>query len=229
MWSAQYRAYGQLAIAEVEEVTNPLRFQGQYHDVETGLYYNRHRYYDPKSGRFTTIDPIALAGGLNNYQYVKNPTGWIDPLGLQSVKEDGPNSCGGNNEYVYRGVKEGPDVILSEGFYPRGESGDLLLHARDNALPPSAFVSTSKSMEVATDFATGYGTRDGYLYTMRQPVDGIDVNSELGGSSPYQFEQEVAIQRPILPDEILGVTEVASDGKIGSLTILNPKIYGSVE
>jgi uncharacterized protein RhaS with RHS repeats len=29
-----------------------------------------------------TPDPIKLAGGLNNYQYVPNPTGWVDPLGL---------------------------------------------------------------------------------------------------------------------------------------------------
>uniref|UniRef100_UPI003AA90DAC RHS repeat-associated core domain-containing protein n=1 Tax=Vibrio rumoiensis TaxID=76258 RepID=UPI003AA90DAC len=60
----------------------PLRFQGQYYDEETGLHYNRHRYYSPDTGRFITVDPIGLAGGLNNYQYVKNPTGWVDPLGL---------------------------------------------------------------------------------------------------------------------------------------------------
>ncbi|MEE5067585.1 RHS repeat-associated core domain-containing protein, partial [Pseudomonas alliivorans] len=56
--------------------------QGQYFDAETGLHYNRHRYYNPGTGRFLTPDPIKLAGGLNNYQYVPNPTGWVDPLGL---------------------------------------------------------------------------------------------------------------------------------------------------
>jgi uncharacterized protein RhaS with RHS repeats len=30
-----------------------------------------------------TPDPIKLAGGLSNYLYVSNPTGWVDPLGLQ--------------------------------------------------------------------------------------------------------------------------------------------------
>nr|WP_279613049.1 RHS repeat-associated core domain-containing protein [Burkholderia pyrrocinia] len=44
--------------------------------------YNRHRYYDPSSGRFVSKDPIGLAGGINVYQYAPNPTGWIDPLGL---------------------------------------------------------------------------------------------------------------------------------------------------
>ena len=39
-------------------------------------------HYAPHSGRFTTQDPIGLAGGLNLYQYAPNPTGWVDPLGL---------------------------------------------------------------------------------------------------------------------------------------------------
>ncbi len=85
MWSAKYRAYGNLATLDVAEIDNPLRFQGQYFDAETGLHYNRHRYYNPGSGRFLTPDPIKLAGGLNNYQYVPNPTGWVDPLGLASA------------------------------------------------------------------------------------------------------------------------------------------------
>ncbi|WP_426207328.1 RHS repeat-associated core domain-containing protein, partial [Pseudomonas sp. TSPC2-1] len=46
--------------------------------------YNRHRYYDPRLGRYLTPDPVKLAGGLNQYQYVPNPTGWVDPLGLTS-------------------------------------------------------------------------------------------------------------------------------------------------
>jgi RHS repeat-associated protein len=84
MWSAKYRAYGNLATLDIAEIDNPLRFQGQYFDAETGLHYNRHRYYNPSTGRFLTPDPIKLAGGLNNYQYVPNPTGWVDPLGLDN-------------------------------------------------------------------------------------------------------------------------------------------------
>jgi len=61
---------------------NKLRFQGQQVDDETGLSYNRHRYYDPDAGRFVSRDPIGLRGGVNVYQYVPNPTHWIDPLGL---------------------------------------------------------------------------------------------------------------------------------------------------
>ncbi|VEF10077.1 Rhs family protein [Pseudomonas fluorescens] len=85
VWSAQYDAYGKVAaltLAADEYLDQPLRFQGQYFDAESGLHYNRHRYYDPRLGRYLTPDPVKLAGGLNQYRYVPNPTGWVDPLGL---------------------------------------------------------------------------------------------------------------------------------------------------
>jgi RHS repeat-associated protein len=60
----------------------PLRFPGQYHDAETGLYYNVHRYYDPAGGRYQSPDPLGLAPTPHPYTYVANPTTAIDPLGL---------------------------------------------------------------------------------------------------------------------------------------------------
>jgi RHS repeat-associated protein len=57
--------------------------QGQQIDRESGLFYNRHRYYDPQMGRYITQDPIGLRGGNNLYSYVGgSPTNWHDPLGL---------------------------------------------------------------------------------------------------------------------------------------------------
>ncbi|WP_315866605.1 RHS repeat-associated core domain-containing protein [Pseudomonas sp. JV414] len=87
VWSAKYNAYGKvthLAFGGGEQLEQPLRFQGQYFDAESGLHYNRHRYYNPDIGRYLTPDPIKLAGGLNQYQYTPNPTGWVDPLGLST-------------------------------------------------------------------------------------------------------------------------------------------------
>jgi len=86
-WSAQYKAWGraQEAISEAAAeagIRNPIRFQGQYLDDETGLHYNRYRYYDPATTRYLTQDPIGLGGSINLYRYARNPTSWIDPLGL---------------------------------------------------------------------------------------------------------------------------------------------------
>ncbi|AAY40019.1 RHS repeat domain-containing protein [Pseudomonas syringae] len=82
VWQAKYRAWGAVEKLVVNEVEQNLRFQGQYFDAETGLHYNTFRYYDPEIGRFITQDPIGLLGGFNLYGYCRNPTAWIDPLGL---------------------------------------------------------------------------------------------------------------------------------------------------
>ncbi|EKE4587324.1 RHS repeat-associated core domain-containing protein, partial [Escherichia coli] len=54
-------------------------------DEESGLYYNRHRYYDPLQGRYITQDSIGLKGGWNFYEYPLNPVQYIDPFGLADM------------------------------------------------------------------------------------------------------------------------------------------------
>jgi RHS repeat-associated protein len=91
-WSARYRTWGNVLALDSADVAagaapmvQPIRFQGQYDDEETGLHYNRFRYYDPDIGRFISQDPIGLAGGFNTYQYAPNPVTWIDPSGLSGT------------------------------------------------------------------------------------------------------------------------------------------------
>jgi RHS repeat-associated protein len=60
----------------------PFRWPGQYHDTETGLYYNRFRYYDPVTGRYVRQDPLGVPGGLALYAYASDPLAGFDPLGL---------------------------------------------------------------------------------------------------------------------------------------------------
>ena len=81
-WSATTSIYGELRDLEGDRYACPFRWPGQYEDAETGLYYNRFRYYDPESGQFCSQDPVRLAGGLALYGYVDDPNAWTDPLGL---------------------------------------------------------------------------------------------------------------------------------------------------
>ena len=90
VWSDNYDAFGARsadynqaspADVRVETVTNNLRPPGQYFDMESGLHYNWHRYYEPETGRYMSVDP--LRDGMNYYAYCgADPLGNIDPFGL---------------------------------------------------------------------------------------------------------------------------------------------------
>lgn len=82
VWEAERSAFGAMQVM-VAGRHQPLRLPGQYHDAETGLHYNRHRYYDPALGRYLGRDPMGAAGGVNLYAYVGNdPVNRADPSGL---------------------------------------------------------------------------------------------------------------------------------------------------
>jgi RHS repeat-associated protein len=88
------------------------RYQGQYEDAETGLYYNRFRYYSPEEGMYLSQDPIGLAG--NNptlYDYVHDSNLFVDPFGLWAYYQLKDSS--GN--IVYHGITDRAiDVRLGE-------------------------------------------------------------------------------------------------------------------
>jgi RHS repeat-associated protein len=75
----QYDAWGNLESGADQP---GYAFTGREWDPETGLYYYRARYYDPRIGRFVSEDPIGFKGGMNFYAYVKDsPTQFRDPSG----------------------------------------------------------------------------------------------------------------------------------------------------
>lgn len=80
-----YSVYGKATVAERSTQTSTARFEGQFEDIETGLFYNYHRYYDPEVGRYISPDPIGTNGLLNLYQYCTNPVGYVDPFGLHEL------------------------------------------------------------------------------------------------------------------------------------------------
>ena len=87
VWQADYDIYGNLRNLHGSKKFIPFRQLGQYEDEETGLYYNRFRYYDPRIGNYISQDPIRLMG--NNptlYGYVEDCNQEIDIWGLDCSK-----------------------------------------------------------------------------------------------------------------------------------------------
>ncbi|MCX8581329.1 hypothetical protein J3U18_06465 [Gilliamella sp. B3482] len=87
VWQVEFDIYGRIR----EDIFNnklfiPFRQLGQYEDVETGLYYNRFRYYNSETGQYISKDPIGLQGNNPNlYAYVHDSNAWVDPFGLSPI------------------------------------------------------------------------------------------------------------------------------------------------
>jgi len=119
VWTASLAAWGQNEPSQgLQSNTNDcaIRFQGQWLDEESGLHYNRFRYYDPTVAAYISQDPIGLAGGPNLYSYAKNPVLWIDPFGLANIDSNG--FFAPSNEYG-RGSGSGQVRIPYQGSRSR--------------------------------------------------------------------------------------------------------------
>ncbi|MEM0942230.1 MAG: RHS repeat-associated core domain-containing protein, partial [Bacteroidota bacterium] len=83
VWERELDIYGNPRIGD--NTFCPFLYQGQYYDEETGLAYNRFRYYNPETGLYISKDPLDIRGGMpNNYSYVANSRIQIDPFGLMA-------------------------------------------------------------------------------------------------------------------------------------------------
>lgn len=82
-WAERVDPYGAIQIRAGALLEYNLRWPGHYFDPETGLHYNRYRYYDPVLGRYLQIDPLGYGGSpVNLFAYCRNPLVQVDILGL---------------------------------------------------------------------------------------------------------------------------------------------------
>jgi RHS repeat-associated protein len=131
VWTAQHDAWGQAHVRADSAIDNPIRLQGQYADDETGLYYTRHRYYDPSVGQFISQDPLSLAAGNNLYRFAPNVFRWIDPHGLVPDKGAMPSDFYDN---MYRQVAPSDLAPAPDFIHP--VTGDVLTaHPNAHSVP----------------------------------------------------------------------------------------------
>ena len=78
-------------LTETLGTLNPFRYRGYVFDEETGLYYLRSRYYNPRWGRFVNADCIYSA---NCFAYCENaPIAFFDEDGMKMSLKIGFDDC----------------------------------------------------------------------------------------------------------------------------------------
>ncbi|PPK88770.1 RHS repeat-associated protein [Neolewinella xylanilytica] len=93
-WELELSIYGDTRTLDGWRGECPFRYPGQYEDVETGLYYNRFRYFDPEVGGYVSQDPIRLASNtFNLIAYVPDTNSWTDVFGLSFGSGKGQHSA----------------------------------------------------------------------------------------------------------------------------------------
>ncbi|MFO1369575.1 MAG: RHS repeat-associated core domain-containing protein [Marinagarivorans sp.] len=214
VWQARYKTYGSLALKEVDEFENNLRFQGQYYDLETGLHYNRHRYYDPSIGQFISQDPIGLLGGVNNYQYAPNPTEWVDPFGL-TCKENSWNTFQRNTKGHFPSSSEASKSYQELKRVQAMEKADRL---EVSEYLPKSYIEAhiGKFLEGASYFAPKWaldtfgrelvGRRDGQFVMSKAQLDDVLIKT---GGDMAKIETELGIPAGDWQKQEMVVVEIA--------------------
>ncbi len=107
--SYRYAAFG-LPVGLPPSARNTRLFAGMDYDPDTGLYYARHRWYDPRAGLFLQPDPLPLGRALDPYGYAGSaPWSSRDPFGLTWRKEVG-SAVKMTNDFVVKPAVENVTV-----------------------------------------------------------------------------------------------------------------------
>jgi RHS repeat-associated protein len=195
VWRAHIAPYGNATLELGHDFHQPLRWPGHFYDAETGLHYNRFRYYDPSLGRYLQSDPAGIAGGSNLYAYTDNPLRQVDVRGL---------GCPNKKRKVDEGEGE-PEQESADAAIRRRHGEEWGVDAETGKLDPNARFQGKTHAEV--DALARKPARDGepdivrrrrrYLEEKRKenkeprPMnqwaeDGYRVNANRDRSSPHE-------------------------------------------
>ncbi|HFD1367518.1 TPA: RHS repeat-associated core domain-containing protein, partial [Salmonella enterica] len=189
-WRAECDEWGNMLREDnPDNLQQLIRLPGQQYDEESGLHYNRHRYYDPGQGRYITQDPTGLAGGWNLYKYPLNPVSGIDPLGLKSMRSDGhPWGYGCGDESTDWIV---PDSLGSADFLPACRKHDICYGTLDSH-KYTCDQNLGKNMKLACQ-SDLKGFHKLYRPLCNGMADGYKLAVSKFGQSAYDAAQEKAL------------------------------------
>ena len=172
LWQADYAPYGGLIRTAAGKgkpaYTLALRLPGQWEDIESGLYYNDFRYYDPQAGRYLSPDPLGplaeLLGSPNTYAYVNNnPLSYVDPWGLILFAFDGTN-----NSNPPPGVDDFSNVYKFYLAYDTTQNGPKWYMNGVGRPDPDSGIGTGLLYSAIVDAGNAYTARDRVNYMLKQ-------------------------------------------------------------
>jgi RHS repeat-associated protein len=158
VWAGSHRLWGEPNDTRVEELKNRIVFLNQYRDEESGLLYNRFRYFDSGSGQYVTRDPLGLVAGPNLYGYPPNPLMHADPLGLIDLGYKGPD---GSGYTIYSLVDRKTGVVKYVGLTENARFWDRMNeHAKSGRLHGDL---ESIELDAAETYAEARGKEQFYI------------------------------------------------------------------
>jgi RHS repeat-associated protein len=203
VWEALYKPFGEASVHPSSAIVNNFRFPGQYYDAETGLHYNYHRYYDPRTGRYMTPDPLHLGSvhlakgniatvlpafllyeyglsnpqALNLYPYVENnPLNFHDPYGLFSIR-----SVLGNSRV--KSIVSLGAAMLAEHAATKMEPGK----ARATVYAISGVLAFGSALEATKVAVASYVVATTTAPTVASAVVGYSVGTVFAGIAVYDL------------------------------------------
>ncbi len=107
-WSGPWNGSSYSGALSYSRYGMPYLFTGQRQDPQLSSYSFRFRYYDPRTGRFRSRDPLLYKDGWSLYQYVgSSPHSKVDPLGLAGTVPLEKNTLGNWAEDAIRQMRVG--------------------------------------------------------------------------------------------------------------------------
>ena len=199
---------------EADNIASVLRADGEFGRIDLSADLDRLSAFDRSSTRQRVLSRLEESRAAR-------PTD-AGPRFIEAEKQIEIRASLESPNILFRGQNNSvsPMRILEDGFFSKGNSDDLLLHAIDSNNPPSLFVATTPSFFIASEFATRNITRSGSVFAIRRSR-GLDVNARLGEISPSRREREVAVPILVPASDILGFTPLRSDGSFGNASIIN--------
>lgn len=200
-------------------LTMPLRGSNQYHDAETGLHYNIHRYMDPVYGRYLSPDPMGLEVGPDLYAFaLGRPHEFIDLAGLSPVETGEASTGEGSGDYLSKPAANTQTAPPLNGAYTRASGSSS---SADVALSAMGELMLENSLGSHEDFLIKK------IYRIYDDCIG-DPSQRRWVNSIDQARHDLYISETQMLQGFLAAYELSNSRTVSLVLILNNPAVGSV-